>query len=323
MNPNKILLLMAAVFFLIFPTSSLAEDQAHDAIMILLDGSGSMDRNMPDPSGKGVARKMDVAKDALKAVAPQIPSGTHVGLMVFNNQGIQVVYPIGPLDTALFNQRVSEICAGGGTPLGKGIRDAGRLLLREREAQHNVGTYKLLVVTDGEAEDEGSMRQSANELVSRLGLRMDVIGVAMAENHTLSSMAYSYQKADDSVALEVSLKKVLVVEAGADAPIDFSDTEPVPHEVAAVWVAALTEAPPNYWKGEEPREQMPRLGGGSTSGHAAPPGSEPSGCNSAGDISLKGTVGLLGFLALIAVLTRRNDSEPPRRRLAPVRVRRL
>ncbi|MEM6732647.1 MAG: vWA domain-containing protein, partial [Myxococcota bacterium] len=177
--------------------------------------------------------KMRAAKDALRRVLEQIDPGTHVGLLAFGSVGRgRWLYPLGPVeDRTRLTQAVSRLEAAGGTPLGACIKLGADALLEDRESQFGYGTSTLLVVTDGEANDNWLVDEYAPEVVAR-GIRLDVIGVAMAKQHTLAQTAHSYRRADDPKSLERAVSEVF-------AEVTAQSTDAAPGEGAFELAAAF------------------------------------------------------------------------------------
>ncbi|MBI2473136.1 VWA domain-containing protein [Candidatus Uhrbacteria bacterium] len=326
MNGYKFLLRLCVVLgivsFFLIPMMVGAAD-IHNTTVIVLDGSGSMDESMRDQATGQSVKKMDAAKKALKDVIAKVPSDTHVGILVFTSgrMGWLTDPPLGQVQENIFSA-LDQVSPGGGTPLGLGIKNGTDMLLHDRQTQNNVGRYQLIVVTDGENTQGPGVDEYA-PLVAPRGIRMDVIGVAMpgGATHQLAQWADSYQPADDAVSLQTALKKAIVVEAGGkDAPADFSATAGLPMEVAKVWLAALSQTPPNYPLGEQPPvETKPNPASAAVPVAEAPPAPPElvqSSCSTAGT----GTIGsgLTTLMLVIIILT----SLVSRRRLIPVRIRR-
>ncbi len=235
------------------PAVRAAED-AHDNIVILLDSSGSMAERMPGTRQD----KLTAAKTALKEVLQRLPASTHVGLLVFgggHQRADDWVYPLGPREDTRLIRAIDGMHADGGTPLGAYIKRAADRLLEERARQLGYGTFRLLIVSDGEAQDQELVNRYTPEVMSR-GITVDVIGVAMARRHTLATRAHSYRAANDSESLRRALHEVLgevggSVDdlAGADA---FGQLAPIPTEVAAAALHTLA-TPGNQPIGERGR----------------------------------------------------------------------
>ena len=224
-------------------------DPADVFVVVVLDDSGSMERRLP---GAGRA-KMDAAKDALLAVYDTLPDNTAVGLLTLNTTwqteegtdppgGTHEALPVAPADPGVVRGTVTQIRAAGGTPLGERLADATRVLEQVRAAR-KYGRYRLLVVTDGEATDAAELEAAVPRALAA-GFTLDVIGVAMAADHTLADRADSYRRADDPGSLSAAIAAVLAeAGGGAGASEDYDELAPLPDDAAPVLLAALA-APP-------------------------------------------------------------------------------
>jgi len=181
-------------------------------IMIVFDASGSMGESL---SRQDTVVKLVAAKSALKQVLQNTDPNTNVGLFVFGNVRNDYPYPIGPVDRARLYSAIDEINYGGGTPLGEYMQKAANKLLEQRAKQFGYGSYKLLVVTDGEAGDYSLMAQVAPEVLKR-GVTLDVIGVGMTQAHQLAKMSSSYRAANDSKALRAAIVAVVAETSSQD-----------------------------------------------------------------------------------------------------------
>ena len=310
---KKIILLFAALLVAFFLPLALAraEEKAHDCIVVVLDGSGSMNDRM----SQGRSR-MDVAKTALMSVLARVPSDTQIGIVVFN--GVfggtnDWIVPLGPRDPAM-NDKIDAVRPGGSTPLGEYVKRGADALLAERGRQFNEGRYRLIVVTDGQASDSDIMSRTATETVER-GIRLDVIGLDMDGTHDLAAMADSYQPAQNASELDRALAKVVTIEsssnpgqAGGD---DFALVSALSDDVAPGLIQAVT-APKGNWpigegppkpKASEPdgSDGMPQ--GSPTSATAPQPQASP-GCSVIGF----GSISVLTLLLVLQATLRRRRS---------------
>ncbi len=187
-----------------------AEVHVTDNVVVVVDASGSMGSPMRGTN----TDRMSVAKDALKQVLGQIPSSTHVGVLVFPNGNW--VYPLGPRNDERLNGAIDSITSQGGTPLGEYMKQGADALLEARKKQFGYGTYRLLVVTDGEANDAGLVDGYTPDIISR-GITIDAIGVEMQSQHTLATMVHSYRSADDPESLRQAINEVFAEVSAADA----------------------------------------------------------------------------------------------------------
>lgn len=233
--------------------SPIRASAARDNIVVVLDASGSM-------KGKiGTTTKMQAAKAALRKVMENVPETTNVGLLVFGAANLRNdwAYPLGPLETTRWEQAVGRPQATGATPLGAYLKKAADRLLEQREEQHGYGTFRLLVVTDGEANDRNLVDRYLPDILSR-GITVDVIGVGMKSDHALATRVHSYRRADDPASLERAV--VEVFRAEIDTSLDDAATAEayelaaaIPNEMAGAIVAALTAlGAANQAIGEQP-----------------------------------------------------------------------
>jgi hypothetical protein len=249
----------AAAFFLIagilgaVPAAAAqqARPVAPDNIVIVLDASGSMRERM----ASGTTR-MDAAKQALLRVMKQVPETTQVGLLVFSSKTLRNdwVYPLGPLDRGRLEAAIRLPVPEGGTPLGTYLKKGADALLEQRQKQNGYGTFRLLLVTDGQATDGNYVEQYLPDVLAR-GITVDVIGVDMKSEHALATRVHSYRRADSPEELARAVSSVFA-EIGrarkdvADADA-FAALEGIPDEVAKAMLGALATSG-NHPIGEQP-----------------------------------------------------------------------
>ncbi len=221
------------LFFCLLAT----EASAQQNVVIVLDDSGSMESTIrSSPS----LRKMAAAKSAIGTVLQQLPDDANVGLVVLNRPQNPWVIPFGPLDKSQVVEQVNDVRASGSTPLGQHMKVAADALLEARLEQF-YGTYKLLIITDGEAGDAYLVEQYLPEIQAR-GIVVDVIGVDMPGEHSLATRANSYRKADDPDSLQQAISSVLAETTSDDgdaAESDFELLEGFPTELASAAINAL------------------------------------------------------------------------------------
>ena len=230
-----------------------------DNAVIVLDASGSMDNKL----GGTKLKRMDAAKQAIAQLLKTLPTTTHVGLVVFsgNNKKSDWVHHLGPRNDAVLLQKLTSIQPGGGTPLGSYMKIGADVLLTARNKQYGYGSYKLLIITDGDASGDGEerrMKQYAPEIVAR-GITMDAIGVDMGKEHFLSKASNSYRSASDPKALAQAMKQVFAeVEAGGDIQAMFDELEGIPDGVARTMIQSLG-ASGNHPIGAKPRPKLSKV----------------------------------------------------------------
>lgn len=211
-------------------------------VVVILDNSGSMNERM---SG---GRRIDVAKQAMLTVLDQTPAEAEVGVLLLNSVGQgRWLVPLGPVNPQAIRGQVDRLSAGGGTPLGESMKIATDSLLALRE-KNRYGTYKLLVVSDGEASDPQLVETYLPQIQAR-GVLVDVIGVSMAQQHSLATKANTYRNANDAASLATAISEVVLGESSGDATddesgeSDFELLAPLSAEIAVASLKALGERP--------------------------------------------------------------------------------
>lgn len=247
MKQATVLVLSLCMLFIVIHKIS-AENGVHtDNIVIILDASGSMKEKFRADETKS---KMDAAKEALKEVLAKVPDGTNIGVLVFSGRNIsdEWVYPLGPKDTAKLIAAIDLPQPEGGTPLGRYMRIGANRLLQQRDKQYNYGNYRLLIVTDGEAQDVDKVAQYTPEILNRQ-IRVDVIGVDMKTDHKLATDADSYRRADNPGELVAAVSQILAETGGSDTDMDGEDAfeyiAPLTPEIASDLIKRITEVPSN------------------------------------------------------------------------------
>jgi len=285
------------------PVAGSAAALARDNVVILLDASGSMEYEM---SGSSDSR-MNVAKQALAKVVDRIDPNANVGLLVFSDipDANGWLYDLAPLDRARLLEAIDRCQASGGTPLGGYLKIAADRLLEARQAQRGYGSFRLLVVTDGEANDPELLQRYLPDVLSR-GVTVDCIGVDMQQDHALARQVRSYRRANDPAALEEAVAQSLGEIGAADASDDTSQEQyelaaALPEETAAAVLENLT-TPVNLPVGEGPATDAP-LGPVDESGQPTYFGQPNSGGSVAGTIfgSICTCLFVIVVLLLVAV----------------------
>lgn len=220
---------------LILLAGFLPTTHASDNVVVVLDNSSSMRSKLR--SDRRVV-KMDAAKDALVQVLKTLPKQTHVGVLTLHD-GKEWTAPLGPVDPGAMESAIRNIKTHRGTPLGKYLKIASDSLLELRESQR-YGTYRLLIVTDGEANDRDKVEKYLPDILSR-GITVDVIGVDMKSDHSLATKAHSYRRANDAESLSEALAEVLAESSGSNQTDtdEYELLESIPDALALAMVHAL------------------------------------------------------------------------------------
>lgn len=233
---------------------------ADDYILIVVDTSGSMGEYMRTAKSS----RMEVAQTALKEVLSKVPTSTKVAILSFDGWVYNKEFRT--TDKQQLIVAISGMKPGGGTPLYEYLRSGATELLKIRANAGNTGTYKLLVVTDGEAGDDnlnntGSFNDGTNkpgvlnDIVSR-GVIVDAIGLDMKGDHSLATQINgNYMRGDDPDTLVKAVQKSIHAEVnfndGGIGEDIFKEVSELPDSFANSVITALTTYQ-NYPIGEMP-----------------------------------------------------------------------
>jgi hypothetical protein len=199
---------------------------------LVFDGSGSM---AALDCGDG-QRKIEVARDAIRQFAEQVPADANLGLYGFDRKGESERIALGVDNRARFQEAVAGVSAGNNTPLKASTQFAYRQLTKQAERQRGYGEYHLVVVTDG-ASTDGDPMSAVTNILKESPVLVETIGFCINEKHSLNQPGLtSYRSAHDPESLRKGLAAVL-----AEAP-DFTPAQfaPPPEKRDA----APTQPPP-------------------------------------------------------------------------------
>lgn len=210
---------------------------ANQNVIVVVDDSGSMLDRM-----KSGTSRIQAAKQALRVVLSNLPADAQAGVLALNQGWI---LPLQSVDRNQLSHQIDRLDAGGGTPLGSCFKMAADELLTLRGKQI-YGDYRLLVVTDGEANDRGKLDAALADVLSR-GITVDVIGVDMQADHSLATRVHNYRRADDPSSLEQAIAASLAesdTQAGdlAGEESDFELIAGLPDGMATTILTTLTTA---------------------------------------------------------------------------------
>lgn len=241
----KISFLLTAILF----ASTLQGAEIRNNVVILLDTSSSMEEQM-----RSVRKtKWQAAKDSLLQTVSQIPENTNIGLLLFEPEGWK--YPLGPVDKdkLIYAINQSQITPSSGTPLGTYMKAAVDQLLDMRDKSFGYGSYKLLVITDGDPTNEpnGLVDEYLVDILSR-GIRVECIGVDMAQDSILSVKVDNYMSADDPESLTKQIQETVLAELPQEDSVQgFEEIAALPDTTAAAIIETLSTTG-NYPIGEDP-----------------------------------------------------------------------
>jgi hypothetical protein len=173
----------------------------------IMDGSGSMrDVTTRDCGGdQSFPDKISGARWAIKKFLENVPEEMNIGLYIFDRDGRREVVPLGKANRDAFLRAVDNIDAGGGTPLARAIRYGADQLVAQYKKQLGYGEFRLVVVTDGIANDI----PEAALYAAKYGIPIYAIGLCVEANHPLRKFSVSYQAADSFADLSKGLSETL------------------------------------------------------------------------------------------------------------------
>ncbi len=175
---------------------------------IVFDGSGSMEGD-----------RLSQAKQATRQALGNLPNSSDVnlGLYVFDNSGDREVVPLGSNNKTQVLAAIDGVVANSGTPLAEAIIFGSGKLEEQYKRQLGYGEYRLIVVTDGEANGNIPITEvPARLLALRAPVGLCTIGFQLDGNHTLSRYSLSYQNANDTASLAKALGNVLAESTSFD-----------------------------------------------------------------------------------------------------------
>jgi Ca-activated chloride channel homolog len=181
----------------------------------VIDGSGSMN-DRPGGACKGDqshANKLAGAKWAVGQFMDNMPADVNLGLYVFDSNGQREVVPLGSNNRRAFMDAVDDVSGGGGTPLADAIRAGTNKLVTQYKKQLGYGSYRLVVVTDGDA----SGIPGAAKYATKKGVPIYTIGLCIGNNHPLRDHSVSYQAADNFDDLAQALQETMAETQTFDA----------------------------------------------------------------------------------------------------------
>ena len=181
----------------------------------IIDGSGSMNEDCK--GDKAFEHKIDGAKWAVREFLAHVPEEANLGLLVFDEHGTSERVALGPGNRRAFSAAVQAITAGGSTPLAASMHAAVGKLIAQYKRQLGYGEYRLVIVTDGQAE---GIPEAAAEATA-YGFPIYTIGFCIGSDHPLRQVSVSYRAADSALDLQAGLEAA-VAEVESFDPTSFA-----------------------------------------------------------------------------------------------------
>ncbi len=172
--------------------------------MIVLDDSGSM--------GSDLEQAKAAVMQTIKMMNPQ----DRVGVLALN---AGLVLPITTVEDASLTLQNSllPLRPTGSTPLGPALSAARDFLSAEAARSRSFGTYRIIITTDGAADDADRLIAEVKETVNTTPIQVATIGIGIGRRHVLNAEgSTSYVAVDNVSKLGEALQAVAAENANFD-----------------------------------------------------------------------------------------------------------
>lgn len=155
----------------------------NERTMLVLDASGSMWGQL---EGK---TKIEIARDALKALVKDWPEGRETGLVAYGHRtkgdcnDIETLIPVGPLDAAIMSKTVDALNPKGKTPLSAAVKQAAEAL------KYTEDKATVILLSDG--------KETCDMDPCALGAELEKLGV----DFTAHVIGFDVSKQEDQAGL--------------------------------------------------------------------------------------------------------------------------
>ncbi|MEM9708730.1 MAG: VWA domain-containing protein [Pseudomonadota bacterium] len=178
---------------------------------IVLDDSGSM--------GGDIVPAREAVVAALDEMAPE----DRVAVIALNTG---VILPFTAVADALpaLVDNLRRVESSGGTPLTSAVNAARGALAQEAAVAGGFGTYRILVTTDGEADDSRALRAEIEDIARTTPIQVATIGVGIRGDHILRRPDLAAFVAIDNIEqLAGALRDAIAEEQDFSAITSFED----------------------------------------------------------------------------------------------------
>jgi Mg-chelatase subunit ChlD len=153
--------------------------------IVVFDDSGSMDGS-----------KIVDGKNAVKQFINNIPDGVNVAFSTLN-KGLRQGFT---QDKQMLLRAVSQVNAGGGTPLETSIKLGFHTITKQAQKQLGYGQFGIIVVTDGDPSAGEDPTGIVNKLINETPIEVHTIGFHLGSNHVLNSPGRTFYTSASNVA---------------------------------------------------------------------------------------------------------------------------
>ena len=188
-------------------------DPARTTAVIVLDDSSSM------------RPRMEAAKDAVAQAARLVPENGRLGVQALNAGAVLDPAPAGEAASAL-PARLAAISASGSTPLGPALEAARATLEAEAARQRGFGSYRIIVATDGRADDDDRLARVVAAILTETPIQISTIGIDLGEGHALNMPGHvTYVGVADVSGLSAALAAAVAESPSFEPVTAFEPTE--------------------------------------------------------------------------------------------------
>ena len=186
-------------------------DPGRTFTVLVLDDSGSMGDDI------------EAAKNAVVAALEAMDAGDRVAVFGLNTGEILPFFTVSEARAALPGL-LEAVESDGGTPLTRAIMASRAALEAEAAVAGGFGTYRILVTTDGRADDEQALADAIEDLARTTPIQIATIGVGIRGNHVLRRPDLaSFVEIADVGELEAALRDAIAEEQSFTAITSFEE----------------------------------------------------------------------------------------------------
>lgn len=188
-----------------------APDPNRQITAIVLDDSGSM------------SDQMEVAKQAVVGALETMQADDRVAVVALN-KGVVLDFMRVEDARAVLADKIRPVRSDGSTPLTQAIQTAQLMLAEEGARARAFGTYRIIVTTDGAADEPGDLRQEIEEIARVTPIQVATIGIGVDGNHVLRRPAIaSFVDISNASALGEALTKAIAESQDFSAVTTFGE----------------------------------------------------------------------------------------------------
>ncbi len=180
--------------------------------VIVLDDSGSMGNDI------------DAAKVAVLSALDSMAPTDRVAVWALN-KGVVLPFANVEMARAPLGTALQQINSHGSTPLTLAVTAAQAMLAEEARRTRGFGTFRLIVTTDGMADDEEALNSAITGLATMTPIQVTTIGIGLSGKHVLRRQDLGgFVDVANVEALGEALQAAVAENTDFEAITNFSDT---------------------------------------------------------------------------------------------------